>query len=87
LFILQKRIIRISKLVILQKRIIRIITNTGVRESCREAFKNMEIMTYSQYIFSLILFAVKINTYSPQIMKYIYTKPGIIQIFIYQLSI
>jgi hypothetical protein len=50
----------VSKLFILQKRIIRIITNTGVRESCREAFKNMEIMTlYSRYIFSLILFAVK----------------------------
>ena len=28
----------------------KIITNTGVRESCREAFKNMEIMMYSQYI-------------------------------------
>jgi hypothetical protein len=49
----------VSKLFILQKRIIRIITNTGVRESCREAFKNLEIMAYSQYIFSLILFAVK----------------------------
>jgi len=50
----------VSKLFILQKRIIRIITNTGVRESCRKAFKNMEIiMLCSQYIFSLILFAVK----------------------------
>jgi hypothetical protein len=49
----------VSKLFILQKRITRIITNTGVRESCREAFKNMEIMTYSQHIFSLILFAVQ----------------------------
>jgi hypothetical protein len=49
----------VSKLFILPKRIIRIINHTGVRESCREAFKNMEIMTYSQYIFSLILFAVK----------------------------
>jgi len=29
-------------------------------ESCREAFKNMEIMVlYSQYIFSLIFFTVK----------------------------
>jgi hypothetical protein len=37
-----------------------ITANTGVRESCREAFKNTEIMMlYSQYISSLILFAVK----------------------------
>jgi hypothetical protein len=50
----------VSKLFILQKRIVIIITNTGIRESCMEAFKNMQIMTlYSQYIFSLILFAVK----------------------------
>jgi hypothetical protein len=50
----------VSKMFILQKRIVRIITNTGVRESCREAFKKMEIMRlYSQYILSLILFAVK----------------------------
>jgi hypothetical protein len=49
----------VNKLFILQKKIIRIITSTGVRECCREAFKNIEIMTlYSQYIFSLILFAV-----------------------------
>lgn len=41
-------------------KIFRIITNTEVRESCRKAFKNMEIMMfYSQYIFSLILFTVK----------------------------
>jgi len=50
----------VTKLFILHKRTVRIITNTGVRESCREAFKNTEIMMfYSQYIFSLILFAVK----------------------------
>ena len=49
----------VSKLFVLQKNIIRIITNIVVRESCREAFKDMEIMTlYSQYIFSLILFTV-----------------------------
>ena len=49
-----------NKLFILQKKIFRIITNTRVRESCREALRNMQIMTfYSQYIFSLILFTVK----------------------------
>jgi hypothetical protein len=42
----------VNKLFILEKKIVRIITNTGVRESCREAFKHMEIMTlYSQYLF------------------------------------
>jgi hypothetical protein len=64
-------------LFILQKRIIRIITDTGVKKSCREAFKNMEIMTYSQYIFSLILFAVK-NKDLFTSNKEIHTKPGII---------
>jgi hypothetical protein len=54
------RSLNVSRLFILQKRIVRITPNTGIRESCREVFKNMEIMTlYSQYIFSLILFAVK----------------------------
>jgi hypothetical protein len=44
---------------ILQKKIIIIITNTRPRDSCREAFKNMEIMTlYSQYIYSLVLYTV-----------------------------
>jgi len=49
----------VNKLFILQNKIVRIITNAGVRESCTEAFKNMKIMMYSQYIFSLILFTVK----------------------------
>jgi hypothetical protein len=50
----------VSKLFTLQKRIIRIITNTGARESCREAFKNMEIKTlHSQYMYSVILFTAK----------------------------
>jgi len=41
------------------KKKFRIITNAGLRESFREAFKNMEIMMmYSQYIFCLILFTV-----------------------------
>ena len=64
----------IKKLFILQKKIVRIITNTGVRESCWEAFKNMEIMTYLQYIFSLILFIVKnkhLLTSNRELHKYI----------------
>ena len=38
----------------LQKKIIRIITNTKPRDSCREVFKNMQILT----LYSLILFVV-----------------------------
>jgi hypothetical protein len=50
----------VNKLFILQKKIVSIITNSRIRESCREAFKNMQIVTlYSQYIFSPILFTVK----------------------------
>jgi hypothetical protein len=50
----------VNKLFILQKKIVRIITNTGVRESCKDACKSMEIMVLcSQNIFSLILFTVK----------------------------
>jgi len=41
------RSLNVKKLFILRKKIVRIITNIRVRESCREAFKNMEIMTYS----------------------------------------
>ena len=40
---------------------------------------------YSQYIFSLLLFTVKINTYSVQTGKYINTKLGTVQIYIYHL--
>jgi len=46
-----------NKVFILQNKIIRIITNTRPRDSCREVFKSMEIMTlYSQYIYSLSVY-------------------------------
>jgi hypothetical protein len=41
----------------LQNKIIRIIQNTRPRDSCREIFRNMQIMIlYSQHIYSIILF-------------------------------
>jgi hypothetical protein len=48
-----------NKVFILQKKIISIITNTRPRDSCREAFKNMEIITlYTQYTYSLVLYTL-----------------------------
>lgn len=44
----------------IQKRIIRIITNKGKRDSCRNLYKQLQILTLpSQYIFSLLLFVAK----------------------------
>ena len=43
-----------------QKRIIRIITNTGRCDSCRQLFKQLQILPLpSQYIFSLLVFVNK----------------------------
>ena len=43
----------------LQKRIIRIITGVKNRDSCRELFKNLKILTLvSQYIFSVVSFII-----------------------------
>ena len=64
----------VNELFILQKEIVRILANIGPRESCREVFRKMEIMTlYSQYIFSLISFTVDnkhIFTSNNKIHKY-----------------
>jgi len=48
----------VNKVFILQKKIIRIITDTRPRDSCREVFKSMEILTYSQYIYSLVFYTI-----------------------------
>ena len=46
-----------NKVFILQKKIITLITNTRLRNSCREVSKRMGIMMlYSQYIYSLVLY-------------------------------
>jgi hypothetical protein len=48
-----------NKLFILQKKFVRTITNTKPRDSCREAFKELDIMTfYSRNIYSLALITV-----------------------------
>jgi len=55
---------------IIQKRGIRILTNAGARDSCTELFKKLEILPlYSQYIFSLSIFVIKININFPQIIR------------------
>ena len=50
-----------EKIFKIRKKVIRIITNSRVRDSCRELFKKLEILPlYSQYIFfSLLTFVIK----------------------------
>ena len=44
----------------IQKRVIRIITSSRPRDSCRELFKNLEILPlYSKYIYSISIYVVK----------------------------
>jgi hypothetical protein len=55
----------ISVIFKMQKRVIWIIMGHGYRESCRELFKELKILTLSsQYIFSLLLFVVNNRGYS-----------------------
>jgi len=49
-----------EKIFKIQKRVIRMITNSRMRDSCRELFQRLEILPlYSQYIFSLSIFVIK----------------------------
>ena len=42
----------------IQKRVIRLITNSGIKDSCRYLFKELKILPlYSQYLYSLLMFA------------------------------
>jgi len=44
----------------IKKRTTRVITNSGMRDSCHELFKNLQILPLaSQYILSLLMFVVK----------------------------
>jgi hypothetical protein len=44
----------------IQKRTIRVITSSGIRDSCHDLFKKLQILPlYSQYINSLLMFVVK----------------------------
>jgi len=48
-----------NKVFLLQKKIVIIIANANIRDSCKEHFRNLQIMTlYSQHIYSIILFTV-----------------------------
>jgi len=49
-----------DKIFKIKKRVIRIITNSRMRDSCRELFKKLEILPlYSQYILSISIFVIK----------------------------
>ena len=49
-----------------QKRIIRIITNKCKRDSCRQLYKQLQILTFpAQYIFSLFMFVIKYSEFFP----------------------
>jgi len=44
----------------MQKRVLRILVGVGYRDSCRELFKELKILTLSsQYILSLLLFVIQ----------------------------
>jgi len=49
-----------------QKRIIRIITNKCKCDSCRQLYKQLQILTFpAQYIFSFLMFVIKYRDFFP----------------------
>ena len=68
----------------IQKRIVRIITNKNRRESCRELFKNLKILTLnSQYNIPTFFLSLKIKNYLHLIKISIASILDTILIFIY----
>jgi len=58
-----------DKIFKIQKRVIRILTNSRMRDSCRELLKKLEILPlYSQYIFSISIIVIK-NIYCIQTIR------------------
>jgi hypothetical protein len=67
----------------LQKRVIRIITGSRPRDSCRQLYKKLGILTLmSQYILFLLLFILKTKLYFKWILKFIVLIQHINLIFI-----
>jgi len=57
-----------EKIFKIHKWVFRIITNSRMRDSCRELFKKLEILPlYSQCIFILSIFVIKTDIYFIQI--------------------
>jgi len=53
-----------DKIFKIKKRVIRIIASSRLRDSCRELFKNLEILPLcSQYIYSISIYVVKKQTF------------------------
>jgi hypothetical protein len=61
----------------LQKRVIRIITNSRNRDSCRELFKELNILFYSQYLFSLLTSVIDNMSLFKLILTYITLIPEV----------
>ena len=67
--VIQLKIILYSRF---NKRKIRVIVNSSSRTSCHELFKELQILTFhSQYIYSLLMFAVKTDTFLNQNVLFI----------------
>jgi len=71
----------------IKKRIIRIIMNARNRDSCRQLFKNLKIVTLKpQYIFPFYYLLLKIEIYMNRIQKFIILTLDLVLTYILQLQ-